>query len=480
MSLFPSLSTTLCSLFASVTLVSAAALPDNVIERDVVVLGGGASGAHAAVRLREDYGKSVILVEKKAELGGHVATYIDPDTEVPYDFGVNSYTEYPGAEDFFARFNVSLSSPTRVPLTTTYADFNSGESQGGYVLPAAADTTAALRKYLEVCEKYEHMILPSYANFPTAGNVPEDLVLPFSAFVTKYGLEAAVPRIFQVTGLGMGDMADISTLYVMQAFGAPIARSFVGLAGSWVPTSRRNQELYDNIAALLGDDVLYSSTVVESQRTDDGVTLRVRTRGSSRDTVIRAKRLLISFEPTIANLRGIELDNEERGVFSEWEWSTVYVGIAKHSSLPVSGSLTNTPAAAVPNHWLELPANPFVGRFDYMGGENFRVLVTGEASTDSCEAQRMVKRAFRTLAEAETIPAIGNQTLQLAAWSDHGAMHLHVASDTLRDGFITRKYALQGRSSTFYTGGAWSAQFTTILWEYNNQYLLPKLLASLE
>ncbi|CRK34995.1 hypothetical protein BN1708_019656, partial [Verticillium longisporum] len=120
-----------------------------------------------------------------------------------------------------------------------------------------------------------------------------------------------------------------------------------------------------------------------------------------------------------------------------WEWSTVYVGIAKHSSLPVSGSLTNTPAAAVPNHWLELPANPFVGRFDYMGGGNFRVLVTGEASTDSCEAQRMVKRAFRTLAEAETIPAIGNQTLQLAAWSDHGAMHLHVASDTLRDGFIT-------------------------------------------
>ncbi|EEY22431.1 amine oxidase [Verticillium alfalfae VaMs.102] len=417
MSFFPSLSTTLRSVFASVTLVSAAALPDNVIEKDVVVLGGGASGAHAAVRLREDYGKSVIVVEKKAQLGGHVATYIDPDTEVPYDFGVNSYTEYPGAEDFFARFNVSLSPPTRVPLTTTYADFNSGEIQGGYVLPAAADTTAALRKYLEVCGK---------------------------------------------------------------AFGAPIARSFVGLAGSWVPSSRRNQELYDNIAALLDDDVLYSSTVVESQRTDDGVTLRVRTRGSSRDTVIRAKRLLISFEPTIANLRGIEIDEEERGVFSEWEWSTVYVGIAKHSSLPVSGSLTNTPAAAVPNHWLELPVNPFVGRFDYMGGENFRVLVTGEASTDSCEAQRMVKRAFRTLAEAETIPAIGNQTLQFAAWSDHGAMHLHVASDTLRDGFITRKYGLQGRSSTFYTGGAWSAQFTTILWEYNNQYLLPKLVASLE
>ncbi|KAM0326604.1 hypothetical protein ACHAQA_006473 [Verticillium albo-atrum] len=468
------------SLLVGLTLVTAAALPDIVIERDVVVLGGGASGAHAAVRLREDYGKSVLIVEKKAQLGGHVATYIDPETNLPYDFGVNSFTEYPGAEDFFARFNVSLSPPTRVPLTTTYADFTTGEAQRGIVLPAPADTTAALRKYLEVCEKYEHMILPSYENFPTAGNVPEDLLLPFSEFVAKYSLEAAVPRIFQVTGLGMGNMADISTLYVMQAFGAPITRSFVGLAGSWVPTSRRNQELYDNIAEFLADDVMYSSTVVDSERTNDGVTLRVRTRGSSRDTVIRAKRLLISFEPTLANLNGIDIDEEERDVFSQWEWSTVYVGIAKHSSLPISGSLTNTPAAAIPSNWLELPANPFVGRFDYMGGENFRVLVTGEAHTDSCEAQRMVKRAFKSLASAETIPSVGNKSLELAAWSDHGAMHLHVASATLRDGFITKKYALQGRSSTFYTGGAWSAQFTTILWEYNNQYLLPKLIASLE
>src|SRR3569833_2055665 len=61
----------LASLFA---LTRAHALVDSlnsgqdVIQRDVVIIGGGASGAHAAVRLREDFKKSVILVEKQSIL----------------------------------------------------------------------------------------------------------------------------------------------------------------------------------------------------------------------------------------------------------------------------------------------------------------------------------------------------------------------------------------------------------------------------
>lgn len=43
---------------------SAKSLSD-IIYRDVAVIGGGASGAYAAVRIRDDFHKSIALIEKQ-------------------------------------------------------------------------------------------------------------------------------------------------------------------------------------------------------------------------------------------------------------------------------------------------------------------------------------------------------------------------------------------------------------------------------
>ena len=48
-----------------------AAIPElasRILLKDVVIVGGGASGAYAAVRLKEDYGKDILLIEKKDHL----------------------------------------------------------------------------------------------------------------------------------------------------------------------------------------------------------------------------------------------------------------------------------------------------------------------------------------------------------------------------------------------------------------------------
>lgn len=37
-------------------------------EVDVAIVGGGATGSYAAVRLREDYGKTVLVIEKEHKL----------------------------------------------------------------------------------------------------------------------------------------------------------------------------------------------------------------------------------------------------------------------------------------------------------------------------------------------------------------------------------------------------------------------------
>jgi flavin-dependent dehydrogenase len=38
------------------------------VKKDVAILGGGASGTYAAVRLKEDYKKSVLLIEMEPVL----------------------------------------------------------------------------------------------------------------------------------------------------------------------------------------------------------------------------------------------------------------------------------------------------------------------------------------------------------------------------------------------------------------------------
>jgi len=38
--------------------------PDDIITRDVCIIGGGSTGTYSAVRLSQDMGKSVVIVEK--------------------------------------------------------------------------------------------------------------------------------------------------------------------------------------------------------------------------------------------------------------------------------------------------------------------------------------------------------------------------------------------------------------------------------
>lgn len=51
----------------------------NTIKRDVVIIGGGASGAYSAVRLREDFGVSILLIEKDDRLVSFYSPSSAPD-----------------------------------------------------------------------------------------------------------------------------------------------------------------------------------------------------------------------------------------------------------------------------------------------------------------------------------------------------------------------------------------------------------------
>lgn len=451
------------------------------IECDVAIVGGGAAGSHAAVWLR-DHGMSVVVVEKASQLGGHTAFYDDPATGKKINVGVQAWMEYKDTFTFPERMGVSTNGSMEfATLEYKYVDMKTGKEVSGWAPPATAAINPALQKYVDIIAQYESIMMPGFENFPKAGEIPEDLLMPFSEFVAKYGIEAAVPTMWDATVQGVGDPMHVPTLFVIQASGLPMARALLGKARSAVPASGRLYDLYDAVAAFLGDDVLYSSTVVSSKRTETGVTLKVRGRGGGGDcktttTTVKAKRLLVAMEPTPESMAPLDLDRAERDVFSKIKFSTVYAGIIRHPALKAGKAYTNRSPLPGPTNYTVFPVAAQVGRMDWIKDTKdlfqFTAVGTDKDTADSMKA--LIRRSINNMMDTGVLAREAGD-VEFADFACHGKMHPHVSEEELRAGFMTGQVALQGRRSTWYTGAAFSAGYSTVVWEYNN-VVLPKLI----
>ncbi|KAL8420793.1 hypothetical protein RB594_003557 [Gaeumannomyces avenae] len=454
----------------------AAALPAAAsIERDVVVIGGGAAGAHAAVWLR-DHGKSVLVVEKASQLGGHTAFYNDPATGKKINVGVQAWMEYKDALGFPERMGVPTNGSMEfAALEYKYVDMKSGKEVPGWAPPADGARFPALQKYLDIIAQYEGIMMPGFENFPKAGEIPEDLLMPFGAFVAKYGIEASVPGMWDATVQGLGDPMNVPTLFVVQASGLPMTRALLGQARAAVPPSGRLYDLYDAVAAFLGENVLYSSTVASSKRTNDGVCLEVRG-ADGKSTNVKAKRLLVAMEPTPESTAALDLDQAETDVFSKIRFSTVYAGIIRHPALKAGNAYSNRSPLPGSTNYTVYPLAAQVGRMDWIKDTKdlfqFTAVGTGADTSESMKA--LISTSVGNLM-ATGVLAQETGDVEFVEFANHGKMHPHVSVDELRAGFMTKQVALQGRRSTWYTGAAFSAGFSTVVWEYNN-VVLPKLI----
>ncbi|UNI19443.1 hypothetical protein JDV02_005626 [Purpureocillium takamizusanense] len=345
-----------------------------------------------------------------------------------------------------------------------------------------ADQLAAMNKFLQVIEPWERLLQPGYFDFPDPDEIPGDLLLPFGEFVTKHGIENAVPRIYSISGLGLGNITNEITMYVLQAFGGPNARVVVGRGRSFEPASGRNQDLYDAAARLLGSDVHYSSTIVDSHRTDSKVRVTVQDANTKINTTIIAKRLLVAIEPSRGrNIQPLDLDEDELNLFNKFRYTSRFAGVIDSKALAVNKSYVNLPANAAPNNYLSYPEVPFNARFDYLGtGHYFRVGVMGNHAVRDDNAKQLVQQSYETLLDAgDLVPGETDRNITWKAFSAHGPMYARVSREDIQAGFYKRLYEIQGRRSTWWTGAAWSAHIQTVLWKYDD-VLIPKMLEGLE
>ena len=437
----------------------------DIVERDVVVVGGGSSGVYTAARL-QDYNKSVVIIEKNDYLGGHAETYTDPVTGIPINLGVVVFDNTSTVNNYFSRFNVSLIANSYMDTSITeYIDFSTGQKVD-YTPPSNQNFLAALQAYTTQLEKYPLL----QVDFNLTHPLPADLLLPFGTFVEKYNLGAFVPTVWDYNQ-GFSPLLNISTIYMLKYLNTAEVNSF---EKGFLTTAHHNTgELYDHALQHFGSDVLLSSNVVAMDRSQPSrVRVVVRTKDGGCKLIL-AKKLLSTAPPVISGLSGYDLSANETDLFSQFFYNGYYGGVLNNTGLPLNISYL----ATGPGQPYNLPAPPSIYGIRSAGSENLVQVFYGASNSPSIvDVQNSILAAINKLVVAQ---GIKNSNPEFVAFTSHAPFNLMVSNEAISNGFYEQLYALNGQRNTFYNGAAWQSQDSSVLWEYTENYVLSVMLASL-
>ncbi|KAI1860495.1 hypothetical protein JX265_009894 [Neoarthrinium moseri] len=436
--------------------------PKDVIKRDVIVVGGGSTGTYSSIRLR-DHGKSIIVVEKKATLGGHAEAWIDPSTGTAIDIGVIVFAYSETVDNYFARFNLSLA-----PLSDTgpsiYADFSTGQMVD-FVPPSQEAVGAALAVYKSHLDKYPALQDGFNLSYP----VDPELLISFGDFVAKYGLQDMIPLVFTVNQ-GASPLLNISMLYTFKYLNAEVVEQLE--RGFRTTEHHSTTELYHKAAEFLGPDVLFNSTVLEVDRScPDEVRVAVQTPTGPK--LVIAKKLLSTIPPMLENLQEYDLSEDEKDLFGQFFANGYYTGILKNTNLNISIS------AAEPDQPYNVPEIP--GLYSLMAlpisGGITSIKYGRPTVLPNEQIQADIVASIQRYQKENGVPVTEPEWL---VFSSHSPFNLMVSNDAIAAGFYQKLYSLQGERNTFYNGAAWQTQDSSVLWKFTDDYIIPNILASLK
>lgn len=431
----------------------------DVITRDVAVIGGGSSGTYAAINLRA-MGKSVVVVERNNRLGGHTSTYVDPGTGIHVNYGVQALYNISVATHYLETLlGVPMGPFQYNPVTRVYKDFQTGQ---GVPAPASPDFTG----YSEQLHKY-----PSLAygwNLPSP--VPEDLLLPFGDFVKKYNLQDVAYSIY-FSGEGFANILQQLTVNVFKMIDDSFLNSNLHGA-AMMPVSGDNGEPYVKALSILGSDALLSSTVVASNRSHRrGVQLVVNTPSGRK--LIKASKLLITIPPLLNNMAPFDLDSNERHLFSQWSYTNYFIMLVNNTGLPSGYQFANAVAPSAGTFGIpSLPAPYHITSTRVPG--LFYVWYASPRDTTEAAVKADVTAAINRL--RPTVNSTVATPPNFVEFRSHSPFKLVVPAKALTGGFYQKLWGLQGRRDTWYTGAAFISHDASLIWNYTHS-LLPDIAA---
>ena len=453
------------------------AINSSSINVDIAILGGGASGTYSALRLHNNHANHTLaLIEAKPNLGGQVNTYRDPSTGLTVEYGVNQYTDVPGASEFleslgipYTRSGTGAGSRNEV---SGYIDIQNGKILDGPSEEEGNETVRSIQVYRELLGRYPEL----EEGFLLSEPAPEDLVLPFTEFARKYGIERAVLPL----STGMGDLASVPTLYVMKHYGTHVYRNrFLYTA------NKNNQEIYNKAQKLLGGSVFLSSKTLAIQRNENNVQICLQTPTGTQ--LLHAKRLLITVPPTLNTLKGTGLDltPEETALFANFSQIGYYSTLIRIPGfLPFlsfqqdrNNNITLLENKSPANSPFNLPKLPSIWNIHKTPIPDLYQIEYGAATPLSEDIVRRniftdLARLRRTglIIAAGTDPGTGSGVEEksvVVRFADHSPFYPYVLPEAIKGGFYKKLARLQGERGTWWTGGAFHVPDSSLLWRFS-------------
>lgn len=426
--------------------------PEDIVTRDVCILGGGSTGTYAAIRLR-DRGQDVVVVEPKDRLGGHAETEYYADGQYMNN-GVRGLFNDQVTRDYLARLDVDYKPLLPATLAKDYVNFKTGER----VPPSfnILTTVVAATLYRVSIEKFEYLADGLY-NLPEP--VPDELLQPFGEFVKNHLLHEDALGLVFLFASGTGNMLETPLLYVLQNFG--IAHVDALLTGYITPTDGMAALYRKAVDAVGRENIMFESTAAEVTRTSDsGVSVVVHNQSTGRRTLVKAKKLLVAFPPTMANMRPFELDPAEAELLQKFHWQSCFGAIVNNTGIPTARNVVNRD----PSEPYSLPVPPFQVQLKYAGVPGYLwSMLVADADFTAQDARDLILSSIHRMNGTYPI-----EEPEITALADHTPTSMTVPVEDIRAGFYQKLYALQGQHGTWYTGYAFCSDYSSLLWAYTD------------
>lgn len=442
-----------------------------IIRRDVAIIGGGSSGTHAAITLK-DQGHTVVVIEHKERMGGHTETYVDPVTATAIDYGVVVFHNEDRVKKYFARFNISMTQDVPSLHTSDY-DLKSGAATTTFQF-TPTQVAAAFQEYVRIISQWPELDNGMYLPSP----IPEDLTMSLGAFVKKYKIEALIPTISRLN-TGCGDLLSLPMVENLRVVGLSLLQT---LSSGFLTTSKHvNSELYRKaeVELLAKHSLLLNTRVTNTRRSaNDGVRLVVATPDGKK--LIVAKKLLITIPPKIYLVRIFNLTPNEEKVFSRFMNTGYYTSVIRNAGTPTNLSIYNTDSSTP----FQLPLLPNVLSILETGVSGLHTAYFGAPRSFASDpmADTTVKTAILNgikILQSSNPSLIAPTKPEIVAYSSHAPFYLQASERDIKNGFYRKLYDLQGEKSTHWTGAAWRADDSSSLWRYNEEIVLPRLVEGL-